>query len=33
MWWATDIDDFTNTGEFCHQGRYPLMNAAKVSNR
>merc|ERR1719447_2529375 len=29
MWWATDIDDFTDTGTFCHQGRYPLMTAAK----
>merc|ERR1719197_807154 len=27
MWWSIDIDDFN--GEFCGQGKYPLMSAAK----
>ena len=27
MWWAIDIDDFT--GEFCGQGKYPLLTAAR----
>lgn len=27
MWWAIDIDDFS--GQFCGEGRYPLINASK----
>lgn len=26
MFWALDLDDFT--GEFCNEGKYPLMNTA-----
>ncbi|XP_066931308.1 chitinase-3-like protein 1 [Clytia hemisphaerica] len=29
MFWALDLDDFS--GKFCGQGKYPLMNAAKVA--
>jgi len=25
MWWALDMDDFS--GEFCGQGRYPLISS------
>lgn len=27
MWWSPDLDDFK--GEFCGEGKYPLMNAAR----
>ena len=27
LWWAPDLDDFN--GEFCGEGEYPLMNAAR----
>ena len=30
MFWALDLDDFTGT--VCGQGRYPLMNAAKMAS-